>query len=187
MDTLTILLLISIGFTFIENILINFGVKWYYESGFIIYSRTGTLPGRVTLPLSEEYIINKIPVSKFVNYKVSTLEENRFAIREKLFGYKSNRYPAIMRGIITVNPFTREIAFTGNLNLSVFAILIFLAAYFMKQFANSTQPDLIIYLVLLIVVAMLFVSYRFQKRRYAGIFEKLLSDWNYIYWVVKIV
>jgi hypothetical protein len=172
MNIYFIIVAILFGIAFlIEKILIGTGNQWYYEHGFIIYTKYGKLPVQVNLPLSIEYIQSTIPESKYEGFIVTKMADNRFALRERFFRYNKQHYAPDMRGRITLNPEKREMEIKGLLNLTPGPLLIFILSI-----ASLINFKLVVFLGLALFIFTIFNlnSFSIQSKRYNEISEKLI-------------
>jgi len=159
-----ILMIIWFFISILETIFIYRSVKWYYNSGFTIYTAIGNISPTIQFPIDDNYIKSFFTVSNYYpDLTVYKLADSQFALREKFFSIKIFNYLPIMRGTINIDYNQKTITFIGLLNFSPVLFFIILL-YFLAVFAVIILP---------IALLFLYIPYRIQCKRFSEVFNKI--------------
>ncbi len=153
-------------FGHIEGLLTVFFNHWYYNNGIICYKREKTFLPNLNNPITEEFILSLVPDTVFVPFKIKSIAENKFAIREAFISFFKIVNVSVMRGVITIDDSRSKVSIEGLLNISPLMFTVFLLIL-------SITLDYFIFVFFFIFLIITVLSYFLQTKRFKDIIFQL--------------
>lgn len=139
---------------------------WYFESGFVVFSRNINFD--ISLNVNDirldalEYAFSEgwTPCIKF-----SLLNNGNIGFREQIFQLNAITYPPLMHGVISIDHLSKKIYVNGRINWMTMLIPPLLFCILVSDIAWVSSNEIVISAVLIIPISISYFiqAYRFKK------------------------
>lgn len=185
-DFFWILLICLLVPVYIEFLLQWRWVRWYFQSGPRVYSKSlpGSFSSALNLDIAELNGRFDDGWTKPTLFHQLTPEEVAFRDSNGPNWFRFNRRASIMHGLVRRDPYSGTIAVEGRLNWSAMGVLLFMVAILalMIVMPENTPPAVwfgVMFLIVVILIVVARMLFRRTTRRYDDIayaVEKMLSE-----------